>query len=91
MKTMSRISRIIDSMPIKQQAAVIAMREQHACLMELDRRNVIPHLQSKAVYLNYMEGTGRRLSLRPHYYEVSDAKGGVITKQTFFTYIDKVK
>ena len=78
-------------MPIRQQAAVLAMREQHACLMELDRKNTIPHLQSRAVYLNYMEGTGRRLSLRPRYYEVSDAKGGTIIKQTFFTYIDKVK
>lgn len=83
---MSRIAQIIESMPPDEQKAVKSLREKHALLMELDRKNVIPRLMGKAVLLNYLEGEGRRLDDVPHYYRVPDGKGGYKDKETFFVY-----
>ena len=91
MKTMSRISKIIDSMPNRQQAAVLAMREQHACLMELDRREKIPQLQKKCIFLNYISGEGRKLDSFPHKYTVFDGNGKEYEKETYFTYVNRVR
>lgn len=86
---MSRLAQIIESMPPDEQAAVNALIEKHALLMELDRKNVIPKLMEKAVLLNYLEGEGRRLDVVPHYYRVPDGKGGYNEKETFFKYKDR--
>ena len=87
---MSRIAQIIESMPPDEQKAVKSLREKHALLMELDRKNVIPRLMGKAVLLNYLEGEGRRLDDAPHYYRVPDGKGGYKDKETFFTYKSRI-
>lgn len=78
-------------MPIRQQASVIAMREQHACLMELDRREKIPQLQRKCIYLNYISGEGRKLDSFPHKYTAYDRYGNEYDMETNFTYINRVR
>lgn len=52
---MSRINGIIASMPPGEAAAVIHLREVHACLMDIDR-NHARTLAARAVYLDYLEG-----------------------------------
>ena len=52
---MSRINEIIASMPPGEAAAVIHLREVHACLMDLDT-NRARTLAARAVYLDYLEG-----------------------------------
>lgn len=56
---MSRINEIIASMPPGEAAAVIHLREVHACLMDLDT-NRARTLAARAVYLDYLEGEGRK-------------------------------
>lgn len=87
---MSRIGKIIDSMPPEQQKTVLELREKHSCLVELDRKVTIA-LQTKAIYLDYMASECRRLDSKPHYYEDTDGKGGTIIRETYFTYLLKVK
>lgn len=57
---MSRINKIIASMPPGEADAVIHLREVHACLMDLDT-NRARTLAARAVYLDYLEGEGRKL------------------------------
>ena len=68
---------------------VLHLREVHSCLMELDRTKIL-HLQSRCIFLNFMEGDGRMLDIIPHYYYVPDGRGGEIAKETYFRYIDRV-
>lgn len=86
---MSRVDTIIANMPAKMAAAVIHQRETNACLMELKRDHVLA-LQARCVYLNFQEGEGRIKDGFPHHYERPDGKGGSVTVETPFTYINKV-
>lgn len=63
--------------------SVLHMREVHACLMELKKEEVL-ELQKKAVLLNYISGSGRKLDSIPHSYVVPDGRGGYYTKKTYF-------
>ena len=85
---MSRINEIIASMPPGEAAAVIHLREVHACLMDLDT-NRARTLAARAVYLDYLEGEGRKLGKNPHYYERPTTTGSVMV-ETYFSYIDRV-
>lgn len=83
---MSRINGIIASMPPGEAAAVIHLREVHACLMDIDR-NHARTLAARAVYLDYLEGEGRKLGNIPRHYE---RKGEKVTVETYFSYINRV-
>lgn len=85
---MSRINKIIASMPPGEAAAVIHLREVHACLMDLDT-NRARTLAARAVFLNYQDGDGRKLGTIPHYYERPTTTGSVMV-ETYFSYIDRV-
>ena len=85
---MSRINEIIASMPPGEAAAVVHLREVHACLMELDK-NHARTLAARAIFLNYLDGDGRKLGTIPHYYERPTATGSVMV-ETYFSYIDRV-
>lgn len=57
---MSRIANIIACMEPRMQYKVIKMRETHSCLMELNG-DMAKRIQRKALFLNYIQGEGRRL------------------------------
>ena len=86
---MSRINKIIASMPPGEAAAVIHLREVHACLMDLDT-NHARALAARAIYLDYMEGEGRKLCKVPLHYERLNEKGESVTVETYFRYLNKV-
>ena len=86
---MSRINEIIASMPTGVAAAVVHLREVHACLMELDT-NYARALADRAIYLNYIEGEGRKLGKIPRHYERVTPKGDKVNVETYFSYIDRV-
>lgn len=86
---MSRINEIIASMPPGVAAAVVHLREVHACLMDLDT-NHARALAARAIYLDYMEGEGRKLGKIPRCYERVNSKGEKINVETYFSYIDRV-
>lgn len=86
---MSRINEIIASMPPGEAAAVVHLREVHSCLMELDRKKT-KALAARAVFLDYIEGTGRKLGKIPRYYERVTPKGDKVNVETYFSYIDSV-
>ena len=85
---MSRINEIIASMPPGEAAAVIHLREVHACLMELTA-NKSREVAARAICLNYLDGDGRKLGTIPHYYERPTTTGSVMV-ETYFSYIDRV-
>ena len=58
MKRMSRIDKLIASMPPKMANAVIHQRKLHACLMELTT-NKSRDVAARAIFLNYLDGYGR--------------------------------
>lgn len=86
---MSRINEIIASMPPGEAAAVIHLRVVHACLMDLDT-NRARALAARAVYLDYLEGEGRKLGKIPRHYERVTSKGEKVTVETYFSYINRV-
>ena len=86
---MSRINEIIASMPPGEAAAVVHLREVHSCLMELDTKKARA-LAARAIYLDYMEGEGRKLGKIPRHYERVTSKGEKVTVETYFSYIDRV-
>ena len=86
---MSRINEIIASMPPGEAAAVVHLREVHSCLMELDTKKARA-LAARAAYLDYIEGTGRKLGKIPRYYERVTAKGEKVNVETYFCYINRV-
>ena len=86
---MSRINEIIASMSPGVAAAVVHLREVHSCLMELDT-NHARALAARAIYLDYMEGEGRKLGKIPRHYERVTSKGEKVTVETYFSYIDRV-
>lgn len=86
---MSRINEIIASMPPGEAAAVVHLREVHSCLMELDRKKT-KALAARAVYLDYLEGEGRKLGKIPRHYERVTSKGENVTVETYFSYINRV-
>lgn len=63
--------------------SVLRMREIHSCLMNLSHERIL-NLQKKAVLLNYISGSGRKLDSIPHSYAVPDGRGGYYTKETYF-------
>lgn len=81
---MSRINEIIASMPPGEAAAVIHLREVHSCLMELDTK------KARAVFLDYIDGTGRKLGKIPRHYERVTPKGEKVNVETYFCYINRV-
>lgn len=86
---MSRINEIIVSMPPGEAAAVVHLREVHACLMDLDT-NHARAVAARAIYLDYMEGDGRKLGKIPRHYEIINPDGVKVTVETYFSYIDRV-
>ena len=86
---MSRINGIIASMPPGEAAAVIHLREVHAWLLDLDT-NRARTLAARAVYLDYLEGEGRKLGKNPRHYERVTSKGEKVTVETYFSYINRV-
>lgn len=86
---MSRINEIIASMPPGEAAAVVHLREVHACLMDLDT-NHARAMAARAIYLDYMEGEGRKLGKIPRHYERINPDGVKVTVETYFSYIDRV-
>lgn len=86
---MSRINEIIASMPPGEDAAVIHLREVHSCLMELDTKKARA-LAARAVFLDYIEGTGRKLGKIPRNYERVTPKGEKVNVETYFCYINRV-
>lgn len=86
---MSRINEIIASMPPGEAAAIIHLREVHACLMDLDAKETRA-LAARAVFLDYIEGTGRKLGKIPRYYERVTPKGDKVNVETYFSYINRV-
>lgn len=86
---MSRINEIIASMPPGEAAAVIHLREVHSCLMELDTKKT-KALAARAVFLDYIEGTGRKLGKIPRHYERITSKGEKVTVETYFRYLDRI-
>lgn len=86
---MSRINEIIASMPPGEAAAVVHLRQVHACLMELGTAQARP-LAARAIYLNYIEGEGRKLGNIPRHYERINSNGEKVTVETYFSYIDRV-
>lgn len=55
---MSRIDKLIASMPPRMANAVIHQRKLHACLMELTA-NKSREVAARAIFLNYQDGDGR--------------------------------
>ena len=86
---MSRINEIIASMPPGVAAAVVHLREVHSCLMELDT-NHARAMAARAIYLDYLEGEGRKLCKIPQHYERVTSKGEKVTVETYFSYINRV-
>lgn len=86
---MGRINEIIASMPPGEAAAVVHLREVHSCLMELDTKKARA-LAARAVFLDYIEGTGRKLGKIPRYYERVTPKGEKVNVETYFCYINRV-
>lgn len=86
---MSRINEIIASMPPGEAAAVVHLRQVHSCLMELDTKKARA-LAARAVFLDYIEGTGRKLGKIPRYYERVTPKGEKVNVETYFCYINRV-
>lgn len=86
---MSRINEIIASMPPGEAAAVVHLIEVHSCLMELDTKKART-LAARAVFLDYIEGTGRKLGKIPRYYERVTPKGEKVNVETYFCYINRV-
>lgn len=86
---MSRINEIIASMPPGEAAAVVHLREVHSCLMELDTKKARA-LAARAIFLDYIEGTGRKLGKIPRYYERVTPKGEKVNVETYFCYINRV-
>ena len=86
---MSRINEIIASMTPGVASAVVHLREVHSCLMELDT-NHARALAARAIYLEYMEGEGRKLGNIPRHYERVNSKGEKVNVETYFSYIDRV-
>lgn len=86
---MSRINEIIASMPPGEAAAVVHLREVHSCLMELDTKKART-LAARAIFLDYIEGDGRKLGKIPRHYERVTSKGEKVTVETYFSYIDRV-
>lgn len=76
-------------MPPGEAAAVIHLREVHACLMDLDT-NRARTLAARAVCLDYLEGEGRKLGKNPRHYERVTSKGEKVTVETYFSYINRV-
>ena len=85
---MSRIDKLIASMPPKMANAVIHQRKLHSCLMELTS-NKSREVAARAIFLNYLDGDGRKLGTIPHYYERPTTTGSVMV-ETYFSYIDRV-
>lgn len=86
---MGRINEIIASMPPGEAAAVVHLREVHSCLMELDTKKART-LAARAVFLDYIEGTGRKLGKIPRYHERITPKGEKVNVETYFCYINRV-
>lgn len=86
---MSRINEIIASMPPGEAAAVVHLREVHSCLMELDTKKT-KALAARAVFLDYIEGTGRKLGKIPRYYERLLLREKKVNVETYFSYINRV-
>ena len=86
---MSRINEIIASMPPGVAAAVVHLREVHSCLMELDTKKART-LAARAIFLDYIEGTGRKLGKIPRHYERVTPKGEKVNVETYFCYINRV-
>lgn len=86
---MSRINEIIASMPPGEAAAVVHLREVHSCLMELGTKKARA-LAARAVYLDYLEGEGRKLGKIPRRYERVTSKCEKVTVETYFSYINRV-
>lgn len=86
---MSRISKIIASMPPGLAAVVIHLREKYSCLMELDTKEA-KALAARAVYLDYINGEGRKLGKIPRHYERIAPDGTKVTVETYYSYIDRV-
>ena len=86
---MSRINEIIASMPPGEAAAVVHLREVHACLMDLDTSHARA-LAARAIYLDYMEGEGRKLGNIPRHYERIASNGEKVTVETYFSYLNRV-
>lgn len=86
---MSRINGIIASMPPGEAAAVIHLREVHSCLMELDTKKT-KALAARAAFLDYIDGTGRKLGKIPRHYERVTPKGEKVNVETYFSYINRV-
>ena len=76
-------------MPPGVAAAVVHLREVHACLMDLDT-NHARALAARAIYLDYMEGEGKKLGKIPRHYERINPDGVKVTVETYFSYIDRV-
>ena len=86
---MSRINEIIASMPPGEAAAVVHLREVHSCLMELDTKKART-LAARAVFLDYIECTGRKLGKIPRHYERITTNGEKVNVETYFCYINRV-
>ena len=86
---MSRINEIIASMPPGEAAAVVHLREVHSCLMELDTKKART-LAARAVFLDDIEGTGRKLGKIPRHYERITTNGEKVNVETYFCYINRV-
>lgn len=57
--------------------------------MELDT-NHARALAARAIFLDYIEGTGRKLGKIPRYYERVTPKGEKVNVETYFCYINRV-
>ena len=86
---MCRINKIIASMPPGLAAVVIHLREKHSCLMELNTEKA-KALAARAVYLDYINGEGRKLGKIPWHYERIAPDGTKVTVETYYSYIDRV-
>ena len=65
---MTEIENRIARMPAKMAFAVLDLRKVHSCIMELPRCKS-KKKKKKAVYLNYIEGEGRKLGKIPLHYD----------------------
>lgn len=87
---MSRINEIIASMPPGVAAVVVHLREVHSCLMELDTKHARA-LAARVIYLDYIEGKGRKLGNIPRHYERINSEGEKVDVETYFSYINRVR
>lgn len=83
MKIMSRTEQIINSMNPNLQKQIRFMRQKYSILMELGKKQIIS-LQARAVWLNYLDGSGRLLDTEMHYRKVPDGKEGYSVMETKF-------